>query len=82
MPHPSGERRGVVTCLGTFNERRNLRAGASRMNGMLVGGPTAPNGRGLGAIVLRSRVSVIYRGGDSIRRSFLVSPVRAIISNR
>lgn len=80
IPHPSGGRKGVVRFLRSFTGRCGVTVGGSTMNGVLVSGPTAPNGRGLPAIILRSRVSVIYRGGGKATRSFSRSPVRAVIS--
>lgn len=65
-----------------FNGDLKLGAFISSTNGIVVHGPTAPKVRGHGKIVLRTRVSVIPRGGGSAIRSFRGSPVRACVSNR
>lgn len=57
-----------------------MRSFRSRTNGVVCHGPTAPKVRGHGGIVLRTRVSVIPRGGGSAIRSFRGSPVRACVS--
>lgn len=81
VPRASRRRGTLDSCYIRFTGTRNLTYHRSRVNGILVGTPTAPKCRGRPNLVLRNRLSVINSGATSYPLSLRGSTVRPIMSN-